>query len=47
MAEKNIKKEVKKKKKKEEKPVYTPTESFVKPVTTQPELVPQKKKKSE
>ncbi|MDD4439734.1 MAG: hypothetical protein PHS04_17130 [Tissierellia bacterium] len=47
MAEKNIKKEVKKKKKKEEKPVYVPSEPFVKPVMSQPELVPQKKKKSE
>jgi hypothetical protein len=47
MAEKNIKKEIKKKKKKEEKPAYQPTETYVKPVMSQPELVPKKKKKSE
>ncbi|HPW99825.1 MAG TPA: hypothetical protein PLL21_05615 [Sedimentibacter sp.] len=47
MAEKNIKKEIKKKKKKEEKPVYVPSESFIKPVVSEPELVPHKKKKSE
>lgn len=47
MAEKNIKKEIKKKKKKEEKPVYIPTEPYVRPTITQPELVAKKKKKSE
>ena len=45
MAEKNIKKEIKKKKKKEEKSVYVPSETFVKPVMSEPELVPKKKKK--
>lgn len=47
MAEKNIKKEKKKKKKKEEKPANVSTEPFAKPVMSQPELVPKKKKKSE
>ncbi len=45
MAEKNIKKEIKKKKKKDEKPAYVPSETFIKPVMNEPELVPQKKKK--
>ena len=47
MAEKNIKKEIKKKKKKDEKPVYVPTEPYVRPIMSQPELVTKKKKKSE
>jgi hypothetical protein len=47
MAEKNIKKEVKKKKKKDEKPAYVPTEPYVRPIMTQPELVAKKKKKGE
>lgn len=47
MAEKNIKKETKKKKKKDDKPSYVPTETYVKPIMTQPELVTKKKKKSE
>ena len=45
MAEKNIKKEVKKKKKQEEKATYVPTEPYIRPVTSQPEIVPKKKKK--
>ena len=47
MAEKNIKKEVKKKKKKDEKPAYVPTEPYVRPIMTHPELVAKKNKKSE
>ena len=44
MAEKNIKKEVRKKKKKDEKPTYVPAEPYIRPVTSQPELVTKKKK---
>lgn len=47
MAEKNIKKEVKKKKKKEEKVTYVPAEPYVRPVMSQPEVVPKKKKKDD
>ena len=47
MAEKNIKKEVKKKKKKDEKPTYIPSEPYIRPIMSQPELVTKKKKKSE